>query len=140
MILDTNVISEALYDSHSFDAAVLRYADNSDYHLHTHTVDDELKRVTDRKRPGLKEKVDAYRYKIRKDRVRSRRIGRMEWEEYPVVGNDKRILHDAVVHGVKVIVTMDKKFRKKGNGYKGISVIEPYEYMNSKKRSSRKKD
>ena len=45
---------------------------------------------------------------------------------------DALILHDAVKTNADIIVTSDRKFERKADGYNGIDVMKPEEYVERK--------
>jgi len=84
--------------------------------------------------PIIKSRLEQFRKKHKKKCAIIPRASDEEKSKMKVIGNDKDILNDAIKTKSKKIVTMDKKFVKKGNGYEGVEILSPKDYTKSKKR------
>ena len=129
VILDTNIIDQGAGLEREPQAKVIRVAHARDRYLYTSAVDAELRRTAD---PA---KVDGVRRFIRhheKHMISPSPPTREMLDGMPaVLKNDRYILSDAIQTDADIIVTNDKTFRNRGNGF-GPEVMRPKEYLDSK--------
>lgn len=87
-----------------------------DGHVYTETVDRELRRAW---REPARTILRRYADDHGGDVIRVRPPTKKELEETRLKCNDGRILYEAEMVGADYVVTYDKIFRKRGDGYKG---------------------
>lgn len=87
-----------------------------DGHVYTETVDRELRRAW---REPARTILRRYADDQGGDVIRVRPPTKKELEETRLKCNDGRILYEAEMAGADYVVTYDKIFRKRGDGYKG---------------------
>lgn len=52
---------------------------------------------------------------------------------------DRNILHDAVKTDADIIVSSDKKFKRYADGYEGIAIMKPSDYVSSREDNKNNK-
>ena len=63
-----------------------------------------------------------------------------EWISMPrKIGKDRNILHNAVKTDADIIVSSDKKFKRYADGYKGIAIMKPSDYVSSREDNKNNK-
>lgn len=131
VIIDTNVIDQGIGRQSPIEAKAVKTVQQKDRHVYTETVDEELRKVHD-KDPDVNRRILDFANRHQRHMVFTVPATEEELKRYPVIGNDRRIMDEAVKTDTSVIVTADKKFKKKGNGFEGFDVMLPQEYINSK--------
>jgi len=134
-ILDTNVIFSGIGLRNRIQKKAISVAKRKDIHVYTGTVDDELKAY--RGDRSIHRLLAIFRRSNKEKMIRIEHTDD-DLKKYPVKGNDKKIMNEASKTGTKTIVTLDKKFIKKGDGTEGMKVLGPRDYIESKKRRKRK--
>ncbi|MBQ7701942.1 MAG: hypothetical protein IJT54_06010 [Candidatus Methanomethylophilaceae archaeon] len=135
VIVDTNVISSVLKNGNRLLRIAFNYILRREDYVYTDSIDLELSNYPVDDKKGIKAKIEAFRSKY-KGSIQKTPIpddDKLKKDKYPAKGKDRRILYEAEKFGVDVIVTLDKVFRKRANGFKGIRVIRPIEYMKRRK-------
>ncbi len=136
VVIDTNVISTGIGDLERPQLDAVVTADLSREHIYTKEVDDELSDAekhydTHRHNPFFICNIIAYRF-VKRPRMVDNKINHNKEPDNPARGKDKRILNAAVKTNADVIITMDKRFRKNADGFRGIRFLKPDEYLNGK--------
>lgn len=128
VVLDTNVLIGWLDEGSTTDRRAAKKAIKKDNFIYLNSVDVELNGHSN------SENVKKFRAAFHDRIVRVREPNDADLKHMRVLGNDKKILFESLESGADMIVTHDKKFKKRGNGYKGINIIEPAEYISRKRR------
>lgn len=143
VVIDTNVISSGIgdFERPQLDAVVV--ADVSREHIYTKEVDDELSEVGRHK--SNKRHNPFFVFNIRTYRVMKRicmvdnKIDHENESDNPAKKRDKKVLRAAIRANADTIVTMDKKFIRKADGFRNIRFLMPDEYL-KQRRQKRAKD
>ncbi len=126
VILDTNIINGYCENEHNVRHKATVIAHEKDRYLYTEHVHKEvtaskkrcMQNYAKRHYPGIKWVGEP---------------SRKELERMPKnLKKDALILHDAVKTNADIIVTSDRKFERKADGYNGIDVMKPEEYVERK--------
>jgi predicted nucleic acid-binding protein len=143
VVIDTNVISSGIGDLErpQLDAVVV--ADLSREHIYTKEVDDELSNAGKRKsvcrhNPFFIYNIGVYRF-IKRFHMVDNKIDHSNEPDNPAKNRDKKIFRAAVWAKADAIITLDKKFRRRTDGFMGMHLIRPDEYLKSKKSRNRVK-
>ena len=128
VILDSNIINGFCSDTENNRKTAGIIAHTKDDYLYTEHVHKEL--IASRKKEILAYARRYYHRMIRTGEPTSQELSVMPKN----LKADVLILHDAIKTDADIIVTDDRKFKSKANGYNGIVVINSEEYVRRKKR------
>lgn len=141
-ILDTNILFLGIGLRKKLPLKAIRIATARKEHVYTETVDEELSRYHGDD-PKTLSRIQRFRNRQKNNIVKVKHATDEELSKYPLKGpGDKRIMDEAVKTDSKIIVTMDKLFRKRVNKEEnekkyGIRAMDPKEYIRSTKRNKK---
>ncbi len=137
VVIDTNIISGGIGDLERPQLDAVITADLSKEHIYTKEVDDELSDAEDhyakhRHNPLFIFNIRMYRL-IKRPHMVDNKINHECEPDNPGRGKDKKILNAAIKVKADTVVTLDKRFRKNADGFKGIRFLKPDEYLRGRK-------
>lgn len=135
-VLDTCVISSGIGKRDKGQLKAIRVATHRDVNTYIEGVDNELKAYPKKNRDE-KRRIEQYRKEHKTKIVKTTAATDDELQTLPAKRKDKRILDESSKSNAKTIVTLDKDFVRKANGYRGIDVESPKKYIDSKKKKRR---
>lgn len=134
-VLDTSVISSGIGQNNKVQKKVVKTATKKDVSVYLRSVDDELAAYP-KKHPLEKKRIERYR-RSHRHRITGVPVASPdELAKVPVKGKDKKLLDEASKSRADNLVSLDKAFVRRANGYHGIKSWFPLEYLKKKRKKN----